>query len=318
MNDVLETIREGKSFLLALHLSPDGDSVGASLAFRLALRQLGKKAVVASKDAIVDTFGFLPGAGDVLSWDKVEGGFDAVLLFDCADDTRMGSPKPIGAYGSRVLNVDHHSTNSGYGDAAFIDPAAGAVGEIALRLLDELGTVLEPDIALCLYVAIVTDTGSFQYSATSPQTHRIAARLLDAGLDAGDVSEEIYERNELHGLRLLARALESLEVSPDGRVALITLTGRDMAETGGTAADCDSLAIVNYARSIRGVEIGVLLREERDGIKVSLRSRGGTDVGSIALALGGGGHERAAGILLKGTTLDEARKTVLGALGVTV
>lgn len=312
---MLEAIRNAKTFLLALHLSPDGDSVGASLAFRLALAQLGKKAVVASKDPLGDSFGFLPGAPEIVPWDQIGGPYDVVLLFDCADRSRMGSPLPIESYGAKVVNVDHHSTNSAYGDAAFIDPSAAAVAEIALRLIDELGVVLEPAIALCLYVAIVTDTGSFQYSSTSPQTHRIAARLLDAGLDAGDVSEEIYERNNPRGLSLLAAALESLEVAPNGQVAVVTLRLEDMERTGGTAADCDSLAIVNYARSIRGVEVGVLFREEEEGIKVSLRSRGGIDVGALALRLGGGGHERAAGIFLRRRTMAEARQSVLTALG---
>lgn len=314
MRKVVEAVREGKRFLLSLHRQPDGDSIGASLAIAMGLRQLGKEAIVATPDPIPSVYGFLPGREVVQPWEEVTGTFDAVLLFDCADEDRTGAPKPLKDYAPLVINVDHHATNRGYGDITFIDPLAAAVAEIALRLLDELRVVLEPDIALCLYTAIVTDTGSFRYASTSPQTHRIAARLLDAGLDPGEISEHLFEQNEAAGLKLLARALSGLKFGADGRLAMVSLSREDMEQAGAGAAEAESLGIVNYARSIRGVEVGVLLRQDKDGVKASLRSRGAVDVAQVAFALGGGGHSRAAGVSLPGKTLQEAETIVLGAL----
>lgn len=313
MRRALEAIRAGSSFLLPLHRQPDGDSIGASLGFLLGLRQLGKSGVVVTPDPVPPVYHFLPGALEVRTWDEVKGPFDALLLFDCADASRTGAPGPLNDYGSPVINIDHHTTNAGYGDVSYIDPQASAVGEIALRMLDELGAVLEPDIALCLYVAIATDTGTFRYSATTPQTHRIAARLLDAGLDAGQISEALYEENDPRAMVLLARALGTLTLSEGGRVASMELTSDDFAATGATSADAESLAIVNYARSIRGVEVGCLFRLEAAGVRVSMRSKGNVDVGAIALSMGGGGHARAAGVTLAGD-LGHAKEQILAAV----
>jgi len=309
----LQAIREGSSFLLPLHRQPDGDSIGASLGFLLGLRQLGKSGVVVSADPIPPLYHFLPGTLEARTWAEVKGPFDAVVLFDCADAQRTGAPRPLAEYARRIVNIDHHTTNSGYGDISYIDPQASAVGEIALRLLDELGAVLEPDIALCLYAAIAMDTGTFRYSATTPQTHRIAARLLDAGLDAGQISEALYEENDPRAMVLLARALGTLTLSHSGRVAAMDLTPEDFAASGATSADAEGLGIVNYARSIRGVEVGCLFRLEGDGVRVSLRSKGNVDVGAIALALGGGGHARAAGVTVAGD-LRSARAAILSAV----
>lgn len=297
---------------MSLHLQPDGDSVGSTLGVAMALRRRGKKVVVAASDPIPTSYRFLPGAADVVAWAAVRGSFDTVLLLDCADEERTGAPRPLRHYAPVLINIDHHATNRGYGDMNFIDPAASASAELAAVLLDRMGTVIDREIATCLYTGLVTDTGGFRYSTTTADSHRLAARLIDTGIDPGEVSEYVYEQNDPLALKVLGRALASLALYHGGKVAVMTLTEADFL--GLPPGEADSLGMVNFARSIRGVEVGCLIRQEGNGVKVSLRSKRYVDVGQVASALGGGGHARAAGASLP-LPLAEALQRVLTVLG---
>jgi phosphoesterase RecJ-like protein len=308
---IVEELRATGSVLMSLHRQPDGDSVGSTLAVAMGLRRRGKRVTVASPDPVPRSYRFLPGADEIVGWAEVEGPFDTVLLLDCADPERTGAPRPLRSYGRVVVNIDHHATNRAYGDLNFVDPGASSSAELAARLLERLGVVIDRDIALALYTGIATDTGGFRYSSTTADTHRLAARLVDTGIDPGEVSEAIYEQNDPAALRVLGRALSTLRLEADGRVAVMELRRADFE--GLPPGEADSLGIVNFARSIAGVEVGCLLREDEDGIKVSLRSKGRVDVGAVCQALGGGGHPRAAGATLPGP-LPDARRAVLAAL----
>ncbi len=312
MRDVIAELRAAKTIVMSLHRQPDGDSIGSTAAIALALRRLGKQVTLVTPDPVPKVYDLVPTYAEYLPWDAVAGRrFDLVALFDCADERRTGAPQDLRAYAPRVLDVDHHATNTRFGDVTFIDPQAAASAEIASRVIDQLGVTIDREIALALYIGLETDTGGFRYAATTPDSHRLAARLLDAGLEPGEISQELYERQAVSGLRLLGAALQSLRVRDDLSLAYVVLSLDDFARAGAVPADAETLGIVEYARRLEGIEVGALLREEGPGhVKLSLRSKGGVDVSRLAASIGGGGHERAAGANIEGS-LQEAEEKLL-------
>jgi phosphoesterase RecJ-like protein len=267
---------------------------------------------VASPDPGPRAYDFLPGVETIVPWqDVAPGEHDLVALYDCADERRAGAPLPLGRYAPRVLQVDHHATNSRFGDVKFVDPLAAASAELAHRTLELLGVTVDRDLALLLYVGLETDTGGFRYSSTTPASLRLAARLLDAGIDPGEVSELVYERQAVGGLRLLGLALDSLRLRPDLSLAYFVLGDEEFRTAGATAQDAETIGIVDYARRLEGFEVAALLRSDGPGeIKLSLRSKGGVDVARLAARIGGGGHERAAGATIHGD-LAQAEEVLL-------
>ncbi|HEY8346327.1 MAG TPA: bifunctional oligoribonuclease/PAP phosphatase NrnA [Symbiobacteriaceae bacterium] len=306
-------IAEAQRILFFLHVSPDGDSIGSTLGLVRALRQVGKEAVIVGVDPVPRIYRFLPGWDTLfVPWQEVEGEWDLACLLDCGDLDRVGAALPVVQRCKRVLNIDHHSTNSAYGEYNYLDFRAAAVGEMAYRILRELKLPLDRETATCLYTSIVADTGGFRYDSTGPETHRIAAELIEAGARPYDVASAIFENESVARLKLLSRVLDTLQVDPGGKIAWLKVT-RQMLEEAG-ALDEDAEGMVNYARSVSGVEVGLIFREMPDGaVRVGMRSRSVVDVGEVARQFGGGGHPRAAGCTLYGT-LDEAVARVLEAL----
>ncbi|MEM3830412.1 MAG: bifunctional oligoribonuclease/PAP phosphatase NrnA [Conexivisphaerales archaeon] len=310
MTRAAKVLAEAARLLLGMHVQPDGDTLGATLALARALAVTGKEVTVVSPSPVPPLYRFLAGTEAVVSWSQVRPPYDAVVLLDCSDPGRTGAPAPLEQYGRPVVNVDHHPTNSGYGDVTWIDTQAAAVGELALRLIDELDVPLDLPMAEALYVSLVTDTGGFRYTNTTPSAHRMAARLLEAGVDVGRVSEHLHERLSLASVRLLARALSRLQVDPSLPVAWITLSSQDLEEAGATVEDVEAVGTVGFPRALEGIEVAFLLRPEgREEVKVSLRSKRWVDVAEIAASLGGGGHARAAGATLR-MPLAQAEATV--------
>lgn len=306
---VARVLSSGRRFLLPLHVSPDGDSVGSALGLALTLRQLGKEAVVSyEQDPVPPAYRFLPGSDRAVPVEEVEGDFSAVVFLDMTDPERAGPRTSSLAADFPVVNVDHHPTNSHFGDVRYLDPAAPAVGEMVWRILRCLGTPISAEASTCLYTAILTDTGSFAYDNATPRAFRAAARLVEMGADPRGVAEQVYESRSLASLRLLGLALSTLRVEAGGRLAYLTLTRSMLRESGATPADSDGL--INYPRSLAGVEVALLFREEENGkVKVGFRSRR-FDVSALALSLGGGGHPRAAGCVLAGP-VSEVQDQVL-------
>jgi len=297
MREVAQALRAAPRILMSLHQEPDGDSIGSTLAVALGLRRLGHEVMVATPGPIPRAYDFMPGVDTVVPWASVpEGLFDLVALYDCADERRAGAPRPIRSYGPKVLNVDHHATNDRFGDIVFVEPLAAASAELAYRTLEELGVTVDRDLAMLLYVGLETDTGGFRYATTTPASLRLAARLLEAGLDPGEISQFVYERQPVGGLKLLGVALDSLTVRADLGLAYFMLCDEDFKRTGTTVPDAETIGIVDYARRLDGVEVAALLRSDGQGnVKFSLRSKGRVNVSTLAARLGGGGHERAAG-----------------------
>jgi len=302
MREIARTLASAQSVLMSLHRQPDGDSIGSTLAIARALTARGQDVLVVTPDPVPRAYDFLPGADGIVGWEAAEGRhFDLVALFDCADERRCGAPHPLREYAPKVLNVDHHPSNDRYGDIVLVDDRAAASGEIAVRVLDALEVPLDRELALLLYVAIETDTGGFRYSSTTAASHRLVARLLDTGLEPGEIFEKVYERQAVSGLRLLGAALQSLKVREDLSLAYVVLGQSDFARAGAAPEDVETLGIVDYARRLEGIEVGALLREESpEQVKLSLRAKGRIDVAELAKRLGGGGHVRAAGASISG------------------
>ena len=294
------------------HVSPDGDAMGCCLALKLALQALGKRAEVCLPGGMVKMYRWLPGAGEILDpADPLPFAPKAALAVDVSD------PERLGAAGRRLFEaaahravLDHHSTNSGFGELFALDGAAAATGELAVRLIDALGATLTPAMAECLFVAVSTDCGQFSFSNTRAQTLCAAARCVEAGIDVASLTGRLYRTRTRGRTKLTGLVLSGLETSPDGRIAWARLT-EDMLDAAGAIRE-DNEGIVNYLLEIEGVECAVLAEQRGSATKFSLRSKETLDVArDVAAPLGGGGHARAAGVTLE-SDMEAALARVLG------
>ena len=313
---VVEEIRQADKLLLTTHENPDGDALGSLLGMHWVLQQIGKDSLMFMSP---DEFP-LPHEYRDFTFDDLVGAppddIDqrVVMFLDCGNIDRM----PVDFLqrdGIHILNVDHHHDNTRFGTVNLVSPEASCTAEIVFGLAAELGAEITPKIADALYVGLVTDTGKFMYENTTPAAHRMAADLIEAGVDAHGVYRRLYEDLPFGRLQLLARALEKLARYDDGAVTLAALTRVDFEETG--AAETDSEGIVDHLRSVEGTKVAVLVRElladDRHGqSKVSLRATDGSvDVSIIARELGGGGHRQAAGASTE-LALDELVELIRG------
>jgi phosphoesterase RecJ-like protein len=306
---IVAVLARARRVLVTMHRYPDGDALGSALGLARALREWGKEAVVYSADPVPPVFAFLPGAGEVVDRVGPAERFDVTVSCDAGDLHRLGPDFPGPDRRGVLVNLDHHVSTPHFGDLNLLDPRAASVGVLVHRLLAAAGRPPSRETALALYVSLVTDTGSFRYANTGPEAHRLAAALLETGIDPWEVASRIYESNPPERLRLLSRVLETLAVECDGRLASIEVTRR-MREETGTEEEVEG-GFVTYPRSIAGVEVSICFREVEDGrVRVSLRSRGATDVSAIAARFGGGGHRQAAGCAITGS-LPEVRERVL-------
>jgi phosphoesterase RecJ-like protein len=307
---VVELVRSGRRFVLLAHLYPDGDVLGSQLGLGLALRDAGRAVTFACRHAVPEPFHFLPGAGEVQQWKDGRGEYDVVVTLDCPDPSRVGGLLDgLRHPGARVLNIDHHGDNRQYGDVNWIQPGAAATGEMVHDLLEAADLRLTLPVAINLYTAIVTDTGSFRYSNTTPKTFRIAARLVETGVEPAVVANHLYETRHLAGLHLLGRILQQVETNPEGTIAWVVID-RSQTESPDLLEAED---FITYARSLRTAKVAVLFRELAGEVKVSLRAKGEVNVARIAARFGGGGHPNAAGVVLPGD-LAQARAAVLAAV----
>jgi len=292
------------------HVHPDGDVLGTLLGLGLALGAAGSSVTFAGPHPVPGVLSFLPGSDRWQVWTTAPGHFDVIVMTDCPNSDRSeGLLEGARGPASRVLNIDHHPDNRRYGTIDWIDPSAAATGEMVFDLVRALGLTITPAVALNLFTAIHTDTGSFRYSNTTPRTFRIAAELTAAGADPALVSDRLYQQRARDSLVQLGSVLRRVEVSPDGQVAWLTVP-RDFV----SREFVESEDLVSYPRSVGRVKVALLLREEAPGtIKVSLRGKGDVPVNEIAHRFGGGGHENAAGCTLSGT-LEEATAALLQAV----
>ena len=298
-------LRGADDILILCHKNPDGDTIGSAGALYLALKNLGKNAAVLCSDPI-------PRLYDYMELRLFDGSFQPafVVAVDVASIQLFGDHNDVPHYAEHAnLCIDHHASNSGYAYETLLDPGAAATCELLLDVIAEMGVSITPQIANCLYTGVATDTGCFRFTNTTARTHMAAARIMEAGADAETLNERLFESRSHARLTAERMALESLEYFFDDRCALICLTWDQIEASGVAGAELEDLT--SLPRSIEGVEVGLTLRQQKDGsFKISVRTSGEIDACAIARRLGGGGHSRAAGCEISGN-LDNAKHAIL-------
>ncbi len=306
MKTLLAALKKAENAVILPHKSADGDAISSALSLGMLLERWGIPVVICLEEPVRCDLAFLGGKFAVLG-DAVSVPHTAIAV-DCGDAMRLGSRLPLFEGAKVKLVIDHHVTNEGFGDISVIDPAAAATAEIIATLYNLAG---EPfgDAASPLYTGLVTDTGGFRFSNTTPKTLRTAAQLMEEGAESGKICLAVFEQNPLEKIRLEAKALNDMTICHDGKTAVATVSEALLSETG--ASDEDTSHISGLLRGIRGVETGVLLREKDGQIKISMRTNTELDAAAFCKTLGGGGHARAAGASVEGSLSEWKEKIIM-------
>lgn len=298
LNKINELIAANTSFLITSHESPDGDAVGSSLALANYLTEIGKDVTVHFSDPVPELYHFLPLA-DRVTTTLPDRDYDICFVLDVGEFRRageqVGACRRIGAF----INLDHHKTCEKFGVINFIDVNAAATGLLVHRIIKAAGAEVSAASAVCIYVAVITDTGSFRYSNANQEAFAVAGEMISRGVNAWDVASRLYESQPKGRLELLAKALTTLKFSDCGRFASLSVSLDMYAQTGTDAELTDGF--INYPRSVSGVEVAIFFRQlDSDSYKVGFRSKGTIDVSRLAEGFGGGGHHNAAGCVVHG------------------
>lgn len=314
MEQILDQLIKSKQVLLVSHINPDGDAIGAMLGLGLALETMKKKVQFFNQSPLPAVYQFLPSIhrikrdpGDIKS-------YDTAIVLDCSDLQRIGDFSETVSQIPSVINIDHHVTNTRFGNYQLIDAKASATAEIVYRLISKMEIQITMAMAYSIYTGIMADTGSFRFSNTTPEAFRISHEMVLAGADPHTVAHHVYETISLSRIKLLTMLFDTIELSEDGAFSIMTLTQNMLSASGTEIADLNGL--INYAKRIENVKVAALLYERRNGKKpghtgshyhVSLRSDGSVNVSNIAASFGGGGHISAAGFEVY-ATLPELKK----------
>ena len=306
---ICELFRTEQNFLVLTHYRPDGDAIGSQLALALLLKHLGKNVEAWNEDPVPRKFRFLPHSHLIQLPPAAPKDFDVVIAVDVSTWQRTGTAGQRLGRKKHCIMIDHHITHERFGDILWLDPTAAASGQLVFDLVKRGGFTLTPEIATCLFAAISTDTGSFTFANTTATALRIAAELVEAGVNVGEVTRHVYESYPRARLQLVQMALADLKFAEHNRIAYYWVTN-EMYETSGAKRE-DTEGLIDYARSIDGVIVAALFEElsEPGKFRVSLRSKHPqVDVNSIARRFGGGGHREAAGARMTGTPQDVERR----------
>ena len=309
-----EVLRNHQSFVLISHVRPDGDAIGSQLALGYALMAAGKSVRLINEDGLPDNLAFMAGSAKIELPPTEPLVVEVAIALDTATKPRLGEKALHAASQAQIwLNIDHHVSNPKYGDLNLIDSKSPATGQILYQLIIALGLPLPAETRDAIYVAVSTDTGSFQYPSTTAATYELAADLIRRGLDVGTINSQIYDNYPFRRLELMRALLNTLEISDDGLVANWTM--RDQLRIDLSLRPEDSEGLIDLIRAIRGVQLAVFFEELPDGkIRISMRSKDHRlDVCQIATEFGGGGHALAAGIRMAGP-LEDAKSQVLAAI----
>jgi len=305
-----DEIANHQNFLVVSHMRPDGDALGCELAMTLALQRLGKNVTTWNEDGMLEKLRWLPGSEALAKPPPVAADFDVVVVLDTAVQDRVGTPLAAVREAKLWINIDHHHSNPAYGDLCYIDSIAPATGEILFELFTALGWEIDSAIAENLFVAISTDTGSFQYPSTTARTYEIGAELIRRGADVGRISRDLYDSYPLRRVQLLRSLLNELTFSSDNRVASFALT--EVAAKAIGAIPEDNEGLIDHIRAVEGVIIAIFFEELPEGrVRISMRSKDPkVSASAICQHFGGGGHILAAGARIGGT-LEAVRQQVL-------
>ncbi|MDO4552512.1 MAG: DHH family phosphoesterase [Bacillota bacterium] len=308
---IKEKLEQADSVLLFPHVLMDGDALGSAAALCLALRRRGKQAEILLEDAVPANLRFLD-RGLCTYESSLPAEPDVCMAVDCSDPGRFEKRQERFRAGKLRISIDHHVTNKGFADIDLVEPGAGATGEIVYRLLCAMGCPIDEETGLALYAAIATDTGNYQYSNTTKESHLITAALYDSGMDHTIANREIYQTVRPEKVKLTARTMAAMEFFCEGKGVVACVSQKDLKETGAWMEETEGLA--EELRNICGVEISCLLKESETGaVKVSLRAKGSRNVAAVSAAFGGGGHPGAAGCTLKGP-MEEAKGLIMKAI----
>jgi phosphoesterase RecJ-like protein len=301
---VLQEIQQRRRFLVTSHARPDGDAIGSTLALAQILRKMGKSAEIVLGDPVPLLYHPLPGSETIVRSSQVNGDYDAVIILECDSVQRT---RLRGLENQFLINIDHHASSRPFANINWIDPSAVATAELIFRLAQAAQVKITPEIATCLYTAVLTDTGAFCYAPTNACTFELAKFLVEHGADPGKIAQSVYFSSPMSKMCLLGAALSRLE--RDGEIAWMSVTRHDMERFGALEEDCEGL--VNYALSISGIEVAIFFREvAQERIRVSIRSKGAVNVSEIAQKFGGGGHECAGGFSTEGPVEESARRVL--------
>jgi bifunctional oligoribonuclease and PAP phosphatase NrnA len=300
---IAEAIRARHRFVVSSHSRPDGDAIGSSLAMAFALRALGKDAHVVNRDPAPAPLAEFPGVSEIEIASSVNGHYDAAIIMECGDLARTGIS---GLDRTFVINIDHHPGNTGFGNLKWFDPSAAACAEMVFQLIEALGVPLSIEIATHVYLAILTDTGSFHFSNMTPRTFEIARRVVEAGVDPAQIARRVYDSNTLGRVKLFGAVLNGMEIDRTGRIAVLYIDHEMASEAGGTYDDIEGL--INEPLTVKNL-LAVIFFKQSNGneYRVSLRSKNEIDVGAVAKQFGGGGHKNAAGCTVVGN-VDELKE----------
>lgn len=313
MASAAKTIGEADSIALACHVGPDGDALGSMLGLAIAAANAGKDVVASfgTPFSLPPSLSFLP-TGLLIPPRDFPDAPDVMVVLDAGSAERLGDLGSNASDAGTLIVIDHHVTNEGFGDVSMVDPNAAATGELVFGILRALEWKITPEIALCLHTALVTDTGRFSYSNTTPQTLRIAADLVEAGSEPNVIGRFVYEEEPFGYLKVVAVAMDRAVLDRERRAVFTWISDQDLASLGLDWGDTEN--IIDLLRLAIEADTAVLAKVHDDGrVKVSLRSRGETDVGGLAAAMGGGGHRLAAGFTLE-APVDVVLNRVLDAV----
>lgn len=305
LDEICRAVSARERFLVTSHVRPDGDAIGSQLALALALRDLGKQVRIVNRDAPPPPFLAFPGVADIEIGETVEDPVDAVFVLECGELERTGLR---GLEGRFLINIDHHQSNAHYGAINWFDPRAAACGEMVFELIRALNVPLSHDIAVHIYVAILTDTGSFHFSNITSRTFDICRQVLEAGVDPVAVARAVFDSNNLGRLKLLGAVLSTMELDARGSLAIISVD-HALAQTAGATYE-DTEGLINLPLSVKEIQAVVFFKEMDGEYRVSMRSKGDIDVAGVARRFGGGGHRNAAGCTVAGSYPDVRMQVV--------
>jgi len=301
---IIDAIASRKRFVISSHSRPDGDSIGSQLAMAYALKELGKEVTLINSDLAPPPLLTFPGVPEIRIAAEAVGEFDAAIVMECGDLARTGVKGLDRVF---LINIDHHPGNTGYGQVNWFDPTAAACGEMVFELVRLLGVPLSLEIATHIYLAILTDTGSFHYSSISPRTFDISKKCVEAGVDPVLVARNVYDSNNMGRLKLFGAVLSAMQIDQTGRIAIVYLDHEMARAAGGTYEDTEGL--INLPLTVKEIQSVVFFKQtEKDEYRVSMRSKGDIDIGAVAKEFGGGGHKNAAGCTVAGA-IDALQKT---------
>jgi len=318
-NEIIELFKKHNNYIITSHTHLDGDALGSELALYHILRQFNKKVKIINQDKVPDIYKFLPGAEEIIytekhdkkNYPKVKSGTILIVL-DSSSLDRIGNINININNVEYIVNIDHHPSNISFGNFNYIDTNASSVGEILYQLGKEMGCLIDEKIAVSIYTAIVTDTGSFRYTNTTIKTFSTALQLVKAGANPAEITDYIYNNNNLSGLKLLGKALSCLKIDSESKISWTFVTREMISES--QSSDEETEGIVDKILSVKNVQVSVFFWETKDGnIKISLRSKGNINVDKFARIFGGGGHPNAAGCHLEGE-INEVSEQVISRL----